>query len=245
MTKTKVLLPLRVPELGPSLGRLLAVSTDSAGDNWLDPVRHKLVTRIISCGGEARRLAANGERSATIAAIGREVWKQAWDDAVGSVAELLVDRLESHMEAEALAVRMGRRRRGRLRFTSREKRALTARLGASGADMISVLDELASSGERAVSATGLDRDAVRAWQDALGTAARRLEAAWKTLERTVDDEIAKRLMDADEVAAWRKPLWPVLAVGAFAVPAGAWFGLVLGGYIPSPSWLSHVWSMVF
>jgi hypothetical protein len=180
-----------------------------------------------------------------VAAIGKEIWKQAWDEAVGSAAEILVDRLESHIEAEALAVRMGRRRRSGLRFTSREKRALTARLGATGADLIPVLDELEVCGGKAVTATGLEPDAIRNWQAALGTAGRRLETAWTALERAVEGEVAKGLKKSDAIAAWRKPVWPVLASALLLLPLGAWFGLVLGGYIPAPSWLSDVWQMVF
>jgi hypothetical protein len=245
MTNSKVLLPLRVPELGPSLGKLLSVSTGTGGEDWLDPVRYRLGTRIIECGGEARRLAASGERTATVAAIGREIWKQAWDEAVGSAAELLVDRLEAHLEAEALAVRMSRRKRVRLRFTSQEKRALTARVGSKGADLIPVLDELEGHAERALAATGLEPDAVRNWQDTLGKAGRRLEAAWLMLERTVADEVAKGLRNADRVAAWRRPVWPVVAVGVVTLPGAIWFGLVLGGYITAPGWLTRIWQMVF
>lgn len=245
MTNSKVLLPLRVPELGPSLGKLLSVSTGSGDEDWLDPVRHKLGTRIIECGGEARRLAASGERSAALAAIGREIWKQAWDEAVGSATELLVDRLEAHLEAEALAVRMGGRRRTALRYTSREKRALTARLGSMGAELIPVLDELEKRAEGALSATGLEPASIRNWQETLAVAGRRLEAAWMALDRTVEDEVAKGLRNADEVAEWRKPVWPVLITGAFALPAVAWFGLVLGGFLAAPDWLIRVWQLVF
>jgi len=245
MTNSKVLLPLRVPELGPSLGKLLSVSTRTRGEEWLDPVRYKLCTRVIECGGEARRLATSGERSATVAAIGRDIWKQAGDDAVGSAAELLVQRLEEHLDAEAVAVRMGRRRRDRLRFTSREKRALTARLGSAGADLIIALDELEEHAKEALTATGLEPDAVRNWQNSLKMAGRRLEAAWMTLERTVEDEVAKGLRKNDRVVEWRKPVWPVVVFGAVVVPAGAWFGLVLGGYIIAPTWLTRIWQMVF
>ena len=245
MTSSKVLLPLRVPELGPSLGKLLSVSAGTRGEEWLDPVRYRLGTRIIESGGEARRLASSEERSATIAAIGREVWKQAWDEAVGSAAELLVNRLEAHLEAEALAVRMGRRRRARLKYNQQEKRALTARLGANGAELIPALDELHAHAERAFSATGLEPDAVQNWQDSLGKAGRRLEAAWMELERAVEDEVAKGLRYADEVADWRRPVWPIMAVGLVVVPCATWFGLVLGGYITAPGWLTRVWQVVF
>jgi hypothetical protein len=234
-----------VPELGPSLGKLLSVSVKAGGEDWLDPIRYRLGTRIIESGGEARRLAANDERSATVAAIGREIWKQAWDEAVTSASELLISRLETHLEAEAVAVRMGRRARARLRFNPQAKRILTARLGATGADLIPVLDELEAHAERAVTASGLEPEAVRDWQQTLGAAGRRLESAWFALERTVEDEVAKGLSDADRVASWRKPAWPVVAVGVVSVSLVFWFGLVLGGYIASPRWLTRIWQLVF
>jgi len=245
MTGSKALLPLRVPELGPSLGRLCAVTPGDGGAQWLDSVRHKLATRIIECGGEARRLAASGERSATLSAIGPEIWKQVWDEAVGSATDQLVDRLDKHIDAEATAVRMGRRRRARLYFASHQKRALMARLGSAGAPLIPVLDELEAHAKRALNATGLEPEAVRSWQDSLGLAARRLEAAWLALAQAVEVEVAQRLKIADEVARWRRPLWPILIFAAVALPAAAWFGLVLGGYVTPPSWLTHIWQMVF
>jgi hypothetical protein len=49
----------------------------------------------------------------------------------------------------------------------------------------------------------------------------------------------------DEVARWRKPLWPVAVVGLMAVGLAVWLGLVLGGYIDSPAWFTWIWSQVF
>jgi hypothetical protein len=245
MTNSKVLLPLRVPELGPSLGKLLSVTRETSAERWLDVVRYKLGTRIIECGGEARRLAASGERSATLAAIGTEIWKQTWDEAASSATELLVERMDAHMEAEALAVGMGSRQRARLRVDPQEKRALTARLGSTGADLIPVLDELEQHAERALTATGLEPEVVRAWQDTLGVAARKLESAWLALEQAVSNEVTQRLRLADQVANWRKPVWPVLIVAAVTVPVAVWFGLVLGGFSAAPGWLTNIWQMVF
>ena len=245
MTDSKLLLPLRVPELGPSLGRLLSVTTGTGGERWLDPVRYRLGTRIIECGGEARRLAANGERSAVMAAIGTEIWKQAWDDAVNSATELLVQRSDAHLEAEARAVGMGSRARARLAFGPQEKRAVMARLGSKGADLISALDELEEHAEAALTATGLKPELVHDWQETLGVAARKLEAAWFALELEVANVVAQRLRIADQISAWRKPVWPVLTVAVVVVPAAAWFGLVLGGFVPAPGWLTNIWQMVF
>ena len=245
MTNSKVLLPLRVPELGSPLGRLLSVTAGTSGQRWLDPIRYKLGTRIIECGGEARRLAASGERSATLAAIGSEVWKQTWDEAVGSATDLIVQRLDAHLNAEAIAVGMGRRHRTRLAFGPQEKRALMARLGSNGADLITELDDLEAHADRALTATGLEPEMVRDWQHSLGVSARKLEAAWFALEHVAADEVAQRLSIVDQVANWRKPVWPVLAVAAAVVPAVAWFGLVLGGYLAAPGWLTNIWEMVF
>jgi len=245
MTNSRVLLPLRVPELGPSLGRLLSVTVRSGAVRWLDPVRNKLGTRIIECGGEARRLAASGERSATLATIGTEIWKQTWDEAVSSATELLVERIDAHLEAEAMAVGMGRRHRARLSVGPQQKRALMARLGSMGADLITVLDELEEHAELALTATGLEPEKVRDWQDTLGVAARKLESAWLALEQAVANEVAQRLRIADQIANWRKPVWPVLIVAAAIVPVAVWFGLVLGGFLTAPGWLTNIWQMVF
>ncbi len=245
MTGSKVLLPLRVPELGPSLGKLLSVTSGAGVGRWLDGVRYKLGTRIIECGGEARRLAASGERSATLAAIGMEVWKQAWDEAVCAASDLLTHSLDTHMEAEAQAVGMSRRQRTQFLFSLQEKRALMARLGSTGAELILVLDDLEEQAELALTATGLEPDAIRKWQDTLGVAARRLETAWLALEVAADSEITLRMQVAGRVARWRRPVWPVLIVALGAVPVATWFGLVLGGYIAEPGWLVGIWQMVF
>jgi hypothetical protein len=245
MTNSKVLLPLRVPELGPSLGKLLSVTTRTGGERWLDVVRYRLGTRIIESGGEARRLAGSSERSATLAAIGTEIWKQAWDEAVHAATEMLVERTELHLEAEALAVGMGRRRRAQLRVGPQEKRTLVARLGSTGADLIPVLDELEARAGRALSATGLEPDVVREWQDTLGVAGRKLESAWLALEQVVEHEVAKRLRSADQVAKWRKPVWPVLTVAVVVLPVAVWCGLVLGGFLAAPGWPTNIWQMVF
>ena len=113
MTNPRHLLPLRVPELGPSLGKLVSGSGRTNGPISLDVIRYKLGTRIIECAGEARRLAANDERSAALAAIGRVNWEHAWDETVSAVTALLVDRVSAHLDAEARAVRMSRRMRSR------------------------------------------------------------------------------------------------------------------------------------
>jgi hypothetical protein len=103
------------------------------------------------------------------------------------------------------------------------------------------LDEVETCGSRAVSATGLERDAIAAWQGALCTAGRRLEAAWLALEDAVDQEAAHWVAIAGEVSRWRPRLWPMLVFSALAVGAALWLGLVLGGYVTPPEWLKVIW----
>lgn len=245
MTNPKLLLPLRVPELGPSLGKLVSGAGRNEGALLLDPIRYRLGTRIIECAGEARRLAASDERSAALAAVSRANWEHAWEEAINAVAAQVVQRVTEHLGAEADAVGMGRRKRARLEYQQQEKVTLRARLACAGADLIPVLDTLEAQALLALDATGLEREVIETWQDTLKLAARRLEAAWLALERVVDEELADGRRKADAVAQWRKPLGPVLAVGVVVLAPVLWLGLVLGGYVPAPEWLSQIWTAVF
>jgi hypothetical protein len=169
------------------------------------------------------------------------VWLAAWDESVSGVAQTLVAGINARLEAEARTVRMPRRLRRRVGLDEAERRALAARLGSSGAILIPALDAVERWGEKALVATPAERDAVTAWQEALKTAARRLEAAWLALEEAVQAELARWSEVADRVAGWRKPLWPVMVLGALATLAGVWFGLMFGGYLPAPAWLLTLW----
>ena len=125
-----------------------------------------------------------------------------------------------------------------------ERRAVAARLGSAGAVLVGSLDEVERRAAAAVAATGLQREAVTAWQNALCTSGRRLEAAWLALEDAVDGEAAHWRRVADEVSHWRPKLWPMLVLAGLAVGVAVWFGLVLGGYVSPPEWLRSVWSRV-
>jgi hypothetical protein len=245
MSNPRLLLPLRVPELGPSLGKLVSGSERRAGWIPLDEIRYQLATRIIDGAGEARRLAANEERASALAAIGRVAWQEAWDEAIASTAGTLADRISAHLEAEAVAVGMSRKRRVQLGVGETDRRALAARLGSAGANLIPVLDVLERDAVGAAKATGLEPDALERWQETLKLAARRLEAAWLALERAVETEGDRWHAVADEVAGWRKPLWPVYAVGIVIGAVVLWLGLVFGGYVSPPGWLERAWHVVF
>lgn len=244
MTNPKLLIPLRVPELGPYLGKLITGSGRELMGISLAPFRYQLATKVIELAGEARRLAAHGERTAALATLGREAWLAAWNETVTAIAGLLVQRIDAHLAAEARAVRMSARRRARLTLDAAERRALAARLGSVGADLVPVLDRIDLHGGALATATGLERQALDDWQSAVTLAARRLESAWLALESTVSDEIDRWRGVFDQVAAWRKPLWPVVLVGVLGLGAAIWIGLVLGGFVPEPAWTTVVWQWV-
>jgi hypothetical protein len=241
MTSPKLLLPLRVPELGPSLGKLVTGTGRSPGGIGLDDFRYRLVTRVMEHAGEARRLSANEERAAAAGTLGRAAWLAAWEEAIGGTADRLAGLVNARLEAEARAVRMPRRLRSRVVLEANERRALAARLGSSGALLIPALDEVDRSAEAALAATALERDVVTAWQEALKTAARRLEAAWLALEDGVEAEAQRWNEVAGRIGQWRKPLWPVFLVGGVALAAAVWFGLAYGGLLPAPDWLVRLW----
>jgi hypothetical protein len=228
MTNPKLLIPLRVPELGPYLGKVITGTGKDPGGLELDALRYRLATRLFESAGEARRLAAREERQAALAAVGRTAWLEAWEETVAGVAEMLMARVTAWIDAAALAVRMPNRRRERLELGAAEQGALAARLGSAGAEQ----------------ATALERLEVEAWQDALTTCARRLEAAWLELEQAIDVEVARWRRVVGEVERWRRPLWPVVVVGAIALAAAVWLGLILGGYIGVPGWLVDTWGRV-
>jgi len=239
----KLLIPVRVPELGPALGKLLT-GTGRTTDAPLDRHRVAMLGRLVEASGEARRLAAEGARPEAVRALGLELWLDVWEQAVTGIARDLVERVNGRLDAEARAVRMPRRLRRRVPLDAAEVRGLTGRLGAAGAGLVAALDDLQARGATLLAATATDRSALEEWQRALLTAARRLEAAWLALEEQLADETARWREAVALVAAWRRPLWPVAAVGVPAAVAAVWFGLVLGGYLRSPAWLERVWHLL-
>jgi hypothetical protein len=189
-------------------------------------------------------LAANEERSAAVAALGRDAWLTAWEETVGPIADALVDRLTTHLEAESMAVRMPRRLCTKVGIDEVERRAIGARLGSAGARLVPELDAIEHQGTVLLQGAGSGRDTLVAWQQAQLTAARRLEEAWMALEDNVEQELTVWRTVADGVARWRKPLWPVFVVGGVAVVLAVWTGLLWGGALPVPGWLARVWDML-
>src|SRR6266436_4004548 len=221
----KIPMPLRVPELAPSLGRVLVPRR--LEEPWvpLDDIREELATRVMELAGEARGAAAREERDRVL-------------DAVSRPGERVTAALDGEIERAARQVRMPRGRRRRSLLTGPEKRAIAARLAAGGEALVAALDALDGVAGRVREASVLDKAAHADWQEALRTAARRLEAAWLALETQVADEQRRWADEIDAVARWRPSLWPLLALWAPLAVALVWLGLVLGGYLPAPAWLA-------
>lgn len=242
MTSPKLLLPVRVPELGPSLGKVLTGSGRPAGELPLDAFRLQLISRLLDASGEARRLAADDKRDAALQALGSRTWLDAWEQTVNGIAGAVVARVNARLDAEAWAARMPRRYRRKVLLDPVELRGVSSRIGAAGAMLVPALDALHARAERLRGATAAEREALTEWQDALLTAARRLEAAWLALEEQVTAELGRWDAVAEGLMRWRRPLWPVAAVGIPSVAAATWLGLVLGGYLAPPGWLRQVWA---
>ena len=246
----KLLMPLRVPELAPSLGRIIVPRRQH--DPWvpLDDIREELATRVLELGGEGRAAAArenekgtgggggSDERARVLETTGRRAWAAAWDHAVRRVASRVADALDAEIARTAQRVRLPGRRARRLLLNTAEKRAIAARLGTGGGTFVAALDELEAASTRAVEASVLEKDAHADWQEALRTVARRLEAAWLALEEEVEEERARWQPEIETLAAWRPKLWPVIVAWVPLAVLLLWLGLVLGGYVPAPAWLA-------
>lgn len=242
----KLLMPLRVPELAPSLGRIIVPRRQHEPWVPLDDIREELATRVLELGGEGRSAAARVDEKGTgsdlrarvLETTGRRAWAAAWDHAVRRAASRVADALDAELTRTAHRVRLPRRRLGRLLLNNAEKRALAARLGTGGGTFVAALDELEAAAARAAQASVLEKDAHADWQDALRTVARRLEAAWLALEDEVKEERARWQPEIDRLAIWRPKVWPVIVGWIPVAVLLVWLGLVLGGYLPAPAWLA-------
>ena len=244
----KLLMPLRVPELAPSLGRIIVPRRQHEPWVPLDDIREELATRVLELGGEGRSAAAREDEKGTgggsdararvLETTGRRAWGAAWDHAVRRAASRVADALDAELTRTAHRVRLPPRRLRRLLLNTAEKRAIAARLGTGGGTFVAALDELEAAAARMAQASVLEKDAHADWQDALRTVARRLEAAWLALEAEVKEERARWQPEIEQLAMWRRRLWPVIAGWLPLAVVLVWLGLVLGGYLPAPAWLA-------
>jgi len=234
----KLAMPLRVPELASSLGRVIVPRRQRPPWVPLDDIREELATQVLELGGDGRGAAEREDRALVLETTGRQAWAPAWDQAVRRAAARVADALNAEIARTTFQVRLPRRRLRRHLLASSEKRAIAARLGTGGAPFVAALDELETAAARVRDASVLDKAAHADWQEALRTTARRLEAAWLALEAEVEAERRRWTPELDALARWRPSLWPVALLW---IPIGAalvWLGLVLGGYLPAPAWLA-------
>jgi len=233
---------LDVPELGPSLGRLIVPRRVS--ELWvpLDDVREALATSVMEYAGTARRDVSNGAKGGAraLTALDRDAWTHAWEDAVRRAADRIVAVLDQTIETEAKRVRMPRRRQRQLIVSPVERRAIAARLASGGDTLDEALTQVASATEALARSWPGDAAAQHAWRVAQEAAARRLEAAWLILESQVEQERARWTGEVAAVQSWRPSLVPVFVIWAPLAAIAIWFGLVLGGYLPAPQWLAAV-----
>ncbi len=228
---------LTIPELGPALGRLVAPPPPLAAQpqHWvrLDDVRVGLVTGLFELLADARRWAREGERELALATVNREAWESLWARAVQEVAERGAKAVSERLMAAAREVRLPSRRIPALALDQAETRALAARLSHGTPPLfeaLTALDHAASAVRSERAAAG----ALVAWQDALLTAARRLEAAWLALEETLHGEWRSWDTEIQDLRQWRRPRWPLVLTGTILVTVALYAGLVLGGYLPVP-----------
>jgi hypothetical protein len=231
-------MPLRVPELAPSLGRVIVPRRQQALWVPLDDIREELATQVLELGGDARRGAAREDRGQVLEATARRAWAAAWDHAVRRAAARVADALDAEILRTGRRVRLPGLRLRRHLLAGAEKRAIAARLGTGGAPFVAALDELDVAATRVRDASVLDKAAHADWQEALRTAARRLEAAWLALEAEVEEEQRRWTPEIESLRRWRPAVWPLVAVWAPLAAALLWLGLVVGGYLPAPAWLA-------
>lgn len=225
-----------VPELGPSLGRLIVPRRLAPPWVPVDDVRERLATDVMTRAGAARRAAAAGDVADAARQIGPAVWQDAWEHAVRRAAERVAAAIDREIERAAWRVRMPRRRWQRWLLTSGERRAVGVRLALGGEPLGAALTQLGQTAER-LRGDAADAAALE-WQDALRLTARRLEAAWLALEAAVAAERERWAPEWADIAAWRPSLWRVVAVWAPVAAVLVWLGLLLGGYLPAPTWLA-------
>src|SRR5437773_7499440 len=177
----RLVMPLRVPELAPSLGRIIVPRR--LFDPWVpvDDIREELATRVLELGGEGRAAAAregDGQARARVLEVtGRRAWGAAWDHAVRRAGARVAEALDVEITRTARQVRMPRRRMRRHLLSNAEKRAIVARLGTGGGTFVAARDALETAAGRVTDASDLEKDAHAEGQEALRTVGRPPEAA--------------------------------------------------------------------
>jgi hypothetical protein len=227
--------PWIVPELGPSLGRLVDPPPARPGALHvvLDDIRIDLVTGVFDLAAAGRSFATAGDPEGAVSSLGRVGWLKLWETAVAIAASRIAREANDGLRQAAEESRFPARRLQKLLLGDQEVRAIGARLGSGGGTFVAALDALERTG-RASATRDPGAGAAGIWREALGGAARRLESAWLSLEAAAQVEQQRWAEEIAQVRAWHRPTWPVWVITAAVVGAAGYIGLVLGGYLPVP-----------
>jgi hypothetical protein len=230
-----------VPELGPSLGRLSDPPTIPAYPGplgvVLEEIRVDLVTRLFDIVGAARSFMMAGDRESAIASLGRVAWLELWERAVAAAAQQLADVVNARLRDAAAEARLPANRLAAILLSNEDVGAIGSRLGSGGASFVSALDALEQTVPAATASGTRGQLGQEEWQLALATTARRLESAWQALTEAAQREQERWRAEIERVRAWRRPVWPLWTITAVMLLALTYLGLVLGGYLPVPSFL--------
>jgi hypothetical protein len=218
-----------VPELGPSLGRMVVPPEEAAEGPLgarLDDIRVRLVTDVFDLAGAARSFTAAGDPDGATGSLSRVALLGLFEKAVNAAAERIAATVNAQLRSAAAESRYPGARLRRLLVAPEDTRAIAARLGSGGAGFVDALDQMEQAGRA--------RRAPREWQEALLAAGRRLESAWLALEAVAVAEQRHWHAEVMRVRAWRRPAWPLWSVTLLVLAAAAYLGLLVGGYLPVP-----------
>lgn len=225
-----------VPELGPSLGRLvdppLPRSDRGSLDLILDDIRLDLVTGLFELAGAARSFGASGDRQGAISSLSRVAWLDLWEHAVAASADRLAEVVNARLGEAALESRLPSHQLEGFRLKAEDVRAIASRLGSGGAGFVGALDALEQTVHGAASSGSRGRAGQEDWQRALATTARRLESAWMALAAGARVEQDRWKSEIGRARAWRRPILSLWLLSAAVLAVLAYVGLVLGGYLP-------------
>ena len=212
-----------LPEIGPYLGRLAAVTPRFADSEvGLDQIRLDLVSELFERVGVARGFLLSGDLEGARAALDRATWLELWRGAAARATERTDAAIRSRFERAAKRSRYPHRKLVAHLPTEEDRAVLAARLDAAGIPLEERVARLPSGDQ---------------WWEGIRQAAVALEDSWEALEELVAGELATAATTEGRIASWRPSLRPwFLALGS-AILAAGWLGLVLGGYLPRPAWL--------
>ncbi|HEU4587764.1 MAG TPA: hypothetical protein VFS11_03905 [Gemmatimonadales bacterium] len=228
---------MKVPELGPALGRLTARPEPPPPGSWvaLDDLRVELVNRLFESAGVARAFAEADDRSAAVASLGRAELLAAWERIVAEATSRLAKAVEVRLGAAAAESRLPAKRRAALVLGEADRRAIAGRLGGGALPFLQSVERLEQAA-RAAAAPGPRGEAAEPeWREALLGTARRLESAWLALAAAARAEQEVWTPEIERVRAWRRPTRLLWIGSGVVVAAAVTLGLMLGGYIPVPA----------